>query len=139
MYSAAPAAHCGTLCHTSHTHPFAFASTPLPLGLSAVGGWAQATQLLRLLRGPHSLLAGQRVPLATLHLLLRLLQSVPFSAAAAGIDLASVTIEGNDAPSGSSGPLRGAAALWEDPASAAPDGSEDCCTLLDGLLAVRVL
>jgi hypothetical protein len=51
------------------------------------GGWAQLGQLLGLMRGSHTLLAAQKPPLSTLHLLLRLLQAVAVSAGPAGVQL----------------------------------------------------
>jgi hypothetical protein len=51
------------------------------------GGWAQLGQLLGLMRGSHTLLAAQKPPLSTLHLLLRLLQAVAVSAGPAGVRL----------------------------------------------------
>eukprot|EP00879_Flechtneria_rotunda_P006073 GHRR01006386.1.p1 GENE.GHRR01006386.1~~GHRR01006386.1.p1 ORF type:complete len:3169 (+),score=1435.50 GHRR01006386.1:1331-9508(+) len=51
------------------------------------GGWVQLTQLFGLIRGSHTLLAAQKVPLSTLHLLLRLLQQVAVAAAATGHNL----------------------------------------------------
>ncbi|WIA20841.1 hypothetical protein OEZ85_005192 [Tetradesmus obliquus] len=51
------------------------------------GGWAQLGQLLGLMRGSHTLLAAQKPPLSTLHLLLRLLQAVAAAAGPAGVRL----------------------------------------------------
>eukprot|EP00775_Hariotina_reticulata_P004991 gene4991-5233_t len=51
------------------------------------GGWVQLGQLFGLMRGSHTLLAAQKVPLSTLHLLLRLLQQVAVAAPAAGLQL----------------------------------------------------
>ncbi|WIA41124.1 hypothetical protein OEZ86_004751 [Tetradesmus obliquus] len=51
------------------------------------GGWVQLGQLLGLMRGSHTLLAAQKPPLSTLHLLLRLLQAVAAAAGPAGVRL----------------------------------------------------
>jgi hypothetical protein len=55
--------------------------------LALSGGWVQLGQLFGLMRGSHTLLAAQKVPVATLHLLLRLLQQVAVAAPAAGLQL----------------------------------------------------
>jgi len=55
--------------------------------LALSGGWVQLGQLLGRMTGSHTLLAAQKVPVATLHLLLRLLQQVAVAAPAAGLQL----------------------------------------------------
>lgn len=45
----------------------------------------QIGQLFGLIRGSHTLLAAQKPPLSTLHLVLRLLQAVAVSSRAAGV------------------------------------------------------
>lgn len=54
---------------------------------AATGGWLQLGQLFGMLQGDHALLSPSKVPLSTLHLVLRLIQAVAVSAPAAGVDL----------------------------------------------------
>lgn len=51
------------------------------------GGWSHLSLLLRLIRGSQSLLAAQKVPLSTLHLIMRMLQQLARAAAGAGLRL----------------------------------------------------
>lgn len=51
------------------------------------GGWSHLQQLFGLMKGSHTLLAAQKVPSSTSHIILRLLQQVAIAAAAAGLRL----------------------------------------------------
>lgn len=51
------------------------------------GGWSHLQQLFGLMKGSHTLLAAQKVPTSTSHLIMRLLQQVAAAAAATGLRL----------------------------------------------------